>query len=673
MTGYSGEALEFFHLAIYWVGLSGLMTLISFKLWQRGIGQSFRLQTKALMMNWKMWERIGLVAFLMLFLGGGATVFYNMHVVNEYVTGADFLDVREAYERKFKQYESLPRLYLKDLKTTVDLYPEENRYHIKADYVVVNREDYAIKKLLITARVPLKKVSFENAELVERFPEFDTYLFIFNKAVEPNQSVKFNYEINYEAKGYEFDQEIVNNGTYLSHRTFEPSLSYRAGMEIPDNFEREKRGLPKKENVAVTDEHLAMDDIKAGRVSYETVVSTTGAEMALSSGKLIREWKQDRRNFFHYKSDQKIMPTVAYFSSNYSVQKKDHNGVSIEQYYYPEHGYNIDSIASSTAATLDYCIENFGAFPFDQIRIAEIPNHWPFGGFAHSGMISMVEDRLYLTDLRTPNNFNLVAKRTIHEVAHQWWGHVLAPKVVEGGSIFVEGLAKYTEAVVMDKIYGKRTIYQLSETANRRYFTGRAWSTELEPPLYLVSGQGYLSYGKNYNVMIALRDLIGEDTLNQVLRKITDRYRDDVAFSATSIEFLEELYKVTASEYHVLINDWFKRVITYDLSIAEVAHNELDNGKYELTITLNAKRFETQESGEASPIGINEPIPIGLFERHPSWIGKDGGTIYLQPHQISADGQEIKVIVDQLPRYVSIDPYGTRVDENIYNNTKMLD
>ena len=71
----------------------------------------------------------------------------------------------------------------------------------------------------------------------------------------------------------------------------------------------------------------------------------------------------------------------------------------------------------------------------------------------------MTEDRNYLVDLRNPNDFDLVAKRTIHEVAHQWFGHVLAPKSIEGGSLFVEGFAKYIEGRVMEKMYGKIPIF----------------------------------------------------------------------------------------------------------------------------------------------------------------------------------------------------------------------
>jgi hypothetical protein len=60
---------------------------------------------------------------------------------------------------------------------------------------------------------------------------------------------------------------------------------------------------------------------------------------------------------------------------------------------------------------------------------------------------------------------------------------------------FAEAFARYIEAVVMEKCMDRRAVYRLSENANRRYFTGRAYATEPEPPFFLVNGQGYLSYG----------------------------------------------------------------------------------------------------------------------------------------------------------------------------------
>jgi hypothetical protein len=221
----------------------------------------------------------------------------------------------------------------------------------------------------------------------------------------------------------------------------------------------------------------------------------------------------------------------------------------------------------------------------------------------------------------------------------------------------------------MNSYYGKNAIYQLSETANRTYFTGRAWSSEVEPPLYIASGQSYISYGKNFQVMMALRDLIGEETINGILKKITDRYRNDVEFSATTLEFLDELYQVAPPEYHRLVDDWLKRVITYQLAVADVSHRSLNDGRHEITLKVKAKRQETTADGREVEIEINEPIPIGLFAQHPGQIGLDGGIIYLQAHTIDRNGQEITLVVDQLPRYVSIDPFGTRSDENLTDNT----
>ena len=172
--------------------------------------------------------------------------------------------------------------------------------------------------------------------------------------------------------------------------------------------------------------------------------------------------------------------------------------------------------------------------------------------------------------------------------------------------------------------------------------------------------------------MLALKGLIGEAKLNQVLRTLADRYRNSDEFEVTTLDFLDELYKVTPVAYHVLIDDWFKRVITYDLAIGETSYQELDNGQYEITLEVISNRFETNESGESLAIDVNEPISIGLFTEHPSEVSNETPILYLQPHQINQGKLEFKIVVDELPNYVSVDPYGTRNDENLIDNIVRL-
>jgi aminopeptidase N len=272
----------------------------------------------------------------------------------------------------------------------------------------------------------------------------------------------------------------------------------------------------------------------------------------------------------------------------------------------------------------------------------------------------MVENNLYLVDERDPEAFSLIAKRTIHEVAHQWWGHMLSSQNLSGGAIFVEGFAKYTEAVVMEKHYGMASLFQLSETANRAYFNGRSYASTPEQPLYLEQGERYMLYGKSYIVMVALKELIGEEALNQILKTLVQRHKNEIDATVTSPEFLEELYAATPVEYHSLIEDWFKKIITYNLSVEDVNYTELTDGSYEITMTIDASKFESID-GIVSSVSMNEPVPIGLFMTHPSRASREQ-IIFLEPMKVTDGTQTLTFRVDTLPRYVSIDPYGTRPD-----------
>mgnify|MGYP000704709418 CR=1 FL=1 len=673
MDGFNGVSNLFDHLAMYWLGFGFLLVFISFKVWNRGVITKISYKLKLLKNDWSTIQKATIALCMFLFIEAGSLVFYNVNIVSNYETSNDDLDFSENYERKFKKHESIERLYPTSKKTKVDIYPKERVFTVTADYMLKNKSEQPLLEMFITERVSLENVTIENARLVAHDTLYGTYLFKYDKPLQPNDSVRYTYKLKKEVKGYDEDNSIVNNGTYINRfGNFEPILGYTSGLEISNKTEREKRNLPERAEEDNSDSHIELEDVKYEKVSFETIISTSSDQTAISSGSLIKEWSENNRNYFHYKSSDKILPEVGYFSAKYKTNKTTYKGISIEQYYDANHDFNIEEIDNSVKQTLDYCQENFGTYAFDHVRIAEVPAYWPFGGFAHPGVISMVEDRLYLSDVSDEVTFNVVAKRVIHEVAHQWWGHTLHAKPVTGGSLLVEGFAKYTEAVVLEKMYGKRSLYTLSENTRNRYFSGRSFDGDIEPPVYLVDGQGYIAYGKAYTVLMALRDLIGEKQVNKVLKTITDRHRYINKLEANTIELLYEIYKVTPTEQHILIDDWFKKVITYDLGVEESSYTALGNGNYEVTVNIKAKRFETLDSGEIKQISINEPIKIGVFTTHPSNVKEDSSMLYYESNHINKEMTEIKLIVKEKPKYISIDPYGTRSDENLVNNIQQL-
>ncbi|WP_223034406.1 ABC transporter permease/M1 family aminopeptidase [Hanstruepera marina] len=673
MNGFSGIVKGYNYLAVYWLLFGSLLAFLSFKLWKRGVSTSLKFRFKLMFSNWSKKSTIVFTSLLLLFGTSATAVYYNTNVETHYITSQENLDLRKDYERLFKKYEELRGLFPVKMETEVDLYPSDKRYVVKATYILKNKSSETLKQYLITEKEPLKSISIAGGELVEHNEDLGTYVFDFKKPIEPDDEVLFTYTLDKQLKGFETSKNIVDNGTYMQHRDFEPALGYRTALEISNPIERKKRGLPEREEETISDDHIVTTQSSVGRVYYKTVVSTEYDQIALGTGELKKKWTDNNRNYFEYASEGLIMPMMGYFSANYDLQSTTHNGIEIEQYFMPESAYNNDRIEESTINTLDYCTENFGPYPFKHIRIAQIPSHWSFGGFAHPGTISMTEDMLHLVDLRDSTDFDLVAKRTIHEVAHQWFGHILGPKPVEGGSMFVEGFAKYAEAVVMENMYGKSAIWELSRNANKKYFTWRTYDSAVEPPIYQVSGQGFLSYGKNYTVMLALRDLIGEDVLNKVIKIFTDTYRNQVELEVTSVAFLNEIYKVAPQEHHTLIDDWFKRVITYDLKIDNVSvTKKQSSNQFEVVIDVSTERFQVNKDGSETKIAINEPIKIGIFKKHPKSYGLNETPIYTSNYVFNKDKSQITIIVDEEPVYVAIDAYGTRSDENLVDNLVKL-
>jgi hypothetical protein len=220
-------------------------------------------------------------------------------------------------------------------------------------------------------------------------------------------------------------------------------------------------------------------------------------------------------------------------------------------------------------------------------------------------------------------------------------------------------------------MYGKAMANKLSASTINKYFSGRSYASEIEPSLYLSNHQAYLGYSKGAIIMSAIKELIGEKKLNKVLKKLVDDYQNKPV--ATTLNLIEELYKVTPKEHHKLINDWFKKVITYDLEIdEESSYKELSNGTFEVTVKVKAKRFRTLSTGRVEQISIDEPIRIGVFTEHPSNVKDDSSILYYESNTFNTELTEIKIIVKEKPNYISIDPYGTRSDENLVDNAFLL-
>ena len=662
-TGYGQYIPKFNWIVVYWSLFSGILILLSYKFWKRGIS------TNSKKSNWYFKEKVSIGVLLIMFSTVGAYIFYNINIVNEYITEDEAYDFNEHYERAYKKYDTLTVPKLVSVTTKMDIFTNKNTYSVIAESVMENSSTKPMNEIFVTAKTPLSSLQIENSSQVFHDSILDTYLFQLKTPLLPNQRLKMNYRLNKVSTTFNIDNSIAKNGSYIKSADFSPFLGYVNQYEISNPFERERRGLPAQENAIIDDGHLSTHSkFNYEIIDFETTISTDNSQIAFSSGALIKQWKTKGRNYYQYKSAGKIDHLIAYFSAKYQVEKALHKGVNIELYYLPEHYRNVEEMIKVTKATIDYCTDNFGAYPHKYLRIGEVSVFAGSNGQAMPGVIS-INEKIFKKSIEKPESFNVIARVLIHEISHQWWGFILTPKLIEGSKFISESFAKYSETVILEKLYGKVMVNRLSEYTLRKYFTGRSRALKAESPLYLTAQEQYLAYSKGAIILNAIRELIGETALNKALENLISKHNMDA--TATSLSFLEELYQVTSKENHILIDDWIKRVITYDLSIKTATYKKLKNNTYEVKVIVAVQRYLTNENGKEDKISINELISIALYNNHPKDF-IENETLYLKSHLINDEEIEFNCVVNEIPKYISIDPYYTRLDRTISDNVKLI-
>ncbi|MBC2845231.1 ABC transporter permease/M1 family aminopeptidase [Winogradskyella flava] len=662
--GYGQLTNVFNWMSFLWISLALITLLISFKIYKRTSEHRFKNQLKLIVTNWSKLQRL-LVLVLLGFVCISSVVIDGKLIPKSYT---DDMSFRENYEKNYAKYKGYPLPIVTSVKTKVLLRPKALKYTVEGVYTIFNNTEKPIDTLLVTARNKLDQFSIEDAKIIHKNSALaDVKLVVFDPALLPHESKQMSFKTQKSIGDFELQKDIISNGTYLQNSAFEPRFGYIKDLEIVGKGERKKRGLSleqKKEDLKT----YKFENTTRPKQDFETWVTTDKNQIPIAPGQLINQWSTDSTVTYHYKSEVKTDNNISYFSSNYETTVEAYKNVSIEVYYLPKHNTNVSEIIKAAKATLDYGVANFGNYPFDHLRIAEVPLHWKFGGHALPGTIAF-QERFFTQDISSPTNgINQLSRVVIHEIGHQWFGQKMSPAPGRGGNMLNETMANYMEAQVLEKMYGKAMVRRLANFSRRRYFNFRSSAEIEEPSLHLVQNETYISYRKGFVVMQSLKELIGEATLNESLKELISSNQKQE--SARSIDFINIVLSIVDLQEQSLINDWFKKRIIYDLNITNVDYTKSENSMYMLEIDISTNRFETGLNGDKSEINTDETFTIGFYNKYP-----DDNTALPEFRTIRLKKGENKTNfkLKDLPKYIIIDPMVTRLDEDITDNIFEID
>ena len=668
---------------MYWLAFCGLLAVSSILLWQRGREHAWRLRLRDARLRFTAPVRVLAVVLLAAFLGTGAWIYYNTKVLNTILSEDDRDHISADYEKTYKRYDKLPQPRIIDVKYAIDLYHERRAATMHADTLIQNKSDKPIAVLYLNDAGPdfQTQVQIDGARLKQDDQRLQYRIYEFDPPMQPGEQRHFRFTVTREPRGFENTVsvlQVVQNGTFFNNAAVSPQIGYQPQRELDNRNKRKKFGLKEKDLMPALERNCTADCMdtylsnNSDWVNEESVISTSPGQIAVAPGSLERQWTENGRCYFKYKLDHFADNFYAFLSADYEVARKESNGIKIEVYYLKEQPWNVPKMLRSVEKSFEYYTKNFGPYAQKEARIIEFPRIERFAQ-AFPGTMPYSESIGFIANLKDPEDIDMVYYVVAHEMGHQWWAYQVSGANMQGATLLSETLAQYSALMVMEKEYGRDIMRKFLKYEMDNYLRSRGRELLKERPLLRVdSNQGYVHYRKGSVVMYYMKEMIGEEAVNRALRKVLQQYAYAPPPYPVSYALVDALRAETPPQYQYLIQDLFYDITLFSNRTLSATASKRADGKYDVTIHVDAKKFKADEKGEEHEVPVNDWIEIGAFAKPPHGK-KYGKTLYRERILMKSGAATYTFTVDEAPDKAGIDPFLLLIDRIPDDNTKTVD
>jgi hypothetical protein len=662
---------------LYWGAIAVVLLVAAHLLWRRGT--ETRLKPRLRRAPARLRGAPGLIAGTAL-VGAAATgawIFYNTNVLNEYRTQDSGEAYAAEYERRFLRYEQLPQPSISHVVLDVDLFPEQIRAESSGRYVLRNLTDQPIRDVHVrrTDRYQqLLALEFPGASLASHDEEYGYRIYRLDRPMAPGETRELAFRVRREQVGFRnanAETRLVPNGTFLNNFELAPAIGMDRFMLLQDRTTRRKYDLADELRPARLEDESATRRpyFGGGWSTADITVSTVADQTPIAPGRKISDVTENGRRTARFVSDAPIMTFFSIQSARYVEASRMHHGVRLSVFHHPGHDRNVDRMLDALQRGLDYYQSSFGPYQFDQARIIEFPGYGTFAQ-AFANTMPYSEAIGFVADNSDPDEIDYVSYVTAHELAHQWWAHQLIGADTQGGTLLSETLSQYSALMLMKRLYGEDKIRRFLQFELDNYLRSRGQEGIEELPLARVENQAYIHYRKGSLVMYLLQERIGEAAVNRALRRLLERYRFQGAPYPRSTDLIRLLREeATNDEQQALITDLFERITVYDLKVDEPTAVRRADGRWDVTVPVEARKYYAGGRGEESETPLTERIEIGLFTALPGRGAFDQSNVILMERRPIRSGRQVlRFVTDRPPTHAGVDPYNFYIDRNSEDN-----
>lgn len=662
-------------LLAYWGGAALLLLTLALVLWPRGVSDSL---SERLRLGRRRLTPGVLAAFgagvLLTGLAGGL-LWYNLEYLGAYESPWKRDRLRAEYELRYKRYAALPQPRIAGVDLQADIHPDTRTLTVRGAYRLENRGAAPIRDIILYQQHgPVLRPRFSQpARLVQADPQRGFYRYALATPMAPGARLALEYDL-VDAPGGVFglgrDTAVVGNGTFFGNEML-PRIGYQPDAELADDRDRRRHGLAPKDRMAPREDAAARANNYLGndadRITFDAVISTSQDQTVVAPGTLEQEWMKDGRRYFRFRADRPMLNFYTIQSARYEVRHDRWQDVSIDVYYHPGHEFNVERMIRGAKAALAYGARNFSPYQYRELRIAEFPRYAAFAA-ASAATIPFSESAGFIArvDPDSRKDIDYPYYVTAHEVGHQWWGHQLVPAASRGATVLSESLAEYTALMAMKNTLGAGKMRRFLRYDLDQYLMGRATERRKELPLAHNESQRYIQYYKGSLAMYLLQDMLGQDTVDRVLRELLAAHAYQGPPYPTAAALVERLRAVTPADKAYLIDDLFESIVLYENRVDAASARRRPDGKYEVTIRASAGKVRAGELGEEKPMPMRDYVEFGVDDA-------DGNPLARERRLVQGAAQSVTLVVDGPPARAGIDPDNKLIDRKPTDNMMPVD
>jgi len=234
--------------------------------------------------------------------------------------------------------------------------------------------------------------------------------------------------------------------------------------------------------------------------------------IALAPGTTVRRGEEGEYNVVENSLDKPVQFAVVH-AGKYELYEETRNGLTIRVASYAGKNERAAKKLSNLAyQIIDFYQSFLGPFPFDEFNIIQI-NSYGFG-VAPAGTMFITNEAFSSLDTIDKIFSQGINERFAHEIAHQYWAHVIKMPSSEEQWL-TESFAEYSAALAIKKMFGQGKYDTLVQ-----HWKARAKEYTESAPIALaneVTGNDagrarfYLLYGKGPYLLYTLHKMMGDE------------------------------------------------------------------------------------------------------------------------------------------------------------------